>query len=149
VIRIEEGNIPARGISAAQWGWRVNDATQTPIADAIGLSQVMQRVGGFTVGSGQTTSSTTYVAVTSSLVTFSLARQSRILTFYQMGNGLTGADTFGQANLKVDGVFQGADMLFQRPNAADVNGLMTVMMWDSLVLAAGSHTTQLFMRVGN
>lgn len=44
VIRVELGNLAANGISPAQFGFRSNNASGTPIFDSLGLIAVMQLI---------------------------------------------------------------------------------------------------------
>lgn len=72
-VRVELGNLPARGSSAAQFGLRVNDASGNPIFDTIGLfgNRVMQSLGIVDV-TNQTFTSTTFATVGGSGITFTI-----------------------------------------------------------------------------
>ena len=144
-VRVELGNLAANGISPQQFGLRANDVNGAPIFDSLGLINVMGRVGGVNVGGGFNTSSTTFVDITSCSFTATLARQSRILTFYQAAANLN-FDTFGDIVLNIDSVVQGADLFYPQINT---NGVLTCTLWDVIILAAGSHTWKLRARVGN
>ncbi len=73
IVRVELGNLAARGSSPAQFGLRVDDASGNPIFDTIGLfgDRVMKSLG---IGNGnnQSFTSTTFSAITNASVTFTI-----------------------------------------------------------------------------
>src|SRR5215475_13461240 len=142
-IRVELGNLAANGVSAAHYGWRVNDASGVPIADAIGLSQVMKQLGRGDNSAGQNFTTTTPTVFSSVTVTFSLVRAVRVLTLCQAA--AFDAQQTGEMDVFVDGV----NTVTPGNNTSGsmqwgITGpTVTSMTFYSATLAAGSHTIDL------
>lgn len=133
-IRVELGNLAANGNSPAQFGLRANNASGTPIFDSLGLIGVFKSLG--VVSGSLNTSSTTYADVTSTL-TITLTRPTWIYTNFSgtASYNPTGAQN-GSMILVIDGTAQGGVIDFD----ATTSGAATAMLWDAILLAAGSHT---------
>ena len=143
-VRAELGNLAANGTSAAQYGFRANDAGGNPIFDSLGLIAVMNQLG-----RGDNTGLTTYTTTTPTLiastaVTFSLARAIRVLALLAiLGNS---AQQTGKVDLFVDGT----DVATPASNGASAlawfgfgGPTVTSANFYSATLAAGSHTLDL------
>lgn len=158
-VRAEMGNLPANGVSPAQWGFRASDATGTPIFDSQGLIAVMRQLGQVQgAPSGvEPISSVADVLLDDgnghqATITFSLARQARVkveatVTAYVTTN--TGGAGLATITCVVDGVDQDAaglmnDIGFQAPPPAPNQGVLyTAPLFWSEPLSAGSHTIKL------
>jgi len=81
ISRCQMGNLPANGVSAAHFGFRVNNASGVPIADSIGLIDVMTSGGFGAGGSGQALAGAgvnSFTVLTGSAFTLTIARPVRI-----------------------------------------------------------------------
>src|SRR5262245_36483670 len=135
VIRAEWGNLAAVGNSPAQYGFRANDATGTPIFDSLGLIAVMKVLGTVTDGNPTNVTSTTFITENSTSTTFSLARQATILALCH-SSAFINAGT-GNANgiLNFDGTNHGPLGWWDSGN-----GIKQVTLSHFITLSAGSHT---------
>lgn len=147
VIRAELGNLAANGISPAQYGFRANDATGTPIFDSLGLINVMSVAGSFTDNNADTVTSTTPVVVGGVVsVTFSLARQSRLLALCWSTARLAGAaGAFASGTIFRDGTSASTTALWDKGNV----GYIQTTASQFYTLAAGSHTLDYRVSVDN
>jgi hypothetical protein len=147
-VRYEAGNLAANGISAAHYGWRVNDANGVPIADAIGLSQVMKQLGRGDIpgGPAPSFSTTTPTVISGMSITFSLVRAARVLALLMTVETMTtNGGPVGEIDIYVDGVniptstaADNADSTTWTQNSQ----LTSFMTSYSASLAAGSHTIE-------
>lgn len=143
VVRVEQGNLNANGVSGAGYKFRASDASGAPIFDSDGLIAVMQLLG-----RGDNTSFTTYTTTTPSLisgtaVTFSLSRALRVLVFMVVG-GFAAQQT-GKVHIFLDGTDVAAsDPGIQGEIVWGIAGpTVTSMNVYSATLSAGSHTFDL------
>lgn len=151
-VRVEFGNLAARGVSAAQLGWRANDANGVPIADAIGLSQVMSQLGrgDQAFGFSYTNNTTSYTAITGDSVTFSLIRAARVLALFVVVFQSLTAGVTGEVDLFADGVnIPDAPTLNNADSTCwtSTSAITTATNFYTATLAAGSHTIDLRGRV--
>src|SRR5262249_19598208 len=80
VPRAEMGNLPANGISPAQWGFRASNAAGTPIFDSLGLIATMTLLGSSLNFSQQSvTGNGSWQTVSGSTVSFTLSRAGNVL----------------------------------------------------------------------
>src|SRR5215472_2009599 len=103
-VRFEAGNLAANGISQAQYGFRANNASGSPLVDSFGpiSGGVMSSLGVIDV-SNQSFTSTTFAAVGGSGITFTLARQANVLTlFLGTGNVSTANGNVGFLRARLD-----------------------------------------------
>lgn len=104
VVRVEIGNLPARGVSPAQFGTRVNDAGGNPIFDTLGLvsSNVIKSIGIVNPPTNQSFTSTTFTGLTGGSISFTNTRTINLLAlFVGTGNVSTNNGNVGflRANL--------------------------------------------------
>lgn len=137
VTRVEMGNLPANGISPAQFGLRVDDQNNTPIFDSLGLINVMSVLGSFTDNNADSITSTTPVVLDSVSVTFNLSRPANVLAWFmstaQAKTSTTGF--FASARIFFDGTAHGPTGFWDK-----ANGYTNASISHFINLAAGSHT---------
>lgn len=146
VVRLELGNIPVNGVSPAQIGFRVNDASGNPIVDGLGVIGPMTSLAQQSSGvlNQQIAGPVTASAINSSSVTFSLPRALRVLTMYSaIFSMVTGGTGFVYVNARMDSSDSGANnhhfMLAGGGSASSVMGFNVRV--DSL--SAGAHTADI------
>lgn len=139
VTRVELGNLPVNGVSSAQFGLRVNDASGNPIFDSLGLISVMQQLGHVDNTTTYTNSTATPTVISGTAITFSLSRQVRVLAMASCFG--SSASQTGTVTFFVDGVDQGGT--FANMAWGGGAGGSTATIYLSNPLAAGSHTIDL------
>jgi hypothetical protein len=146
VVRAEMGDLPARGVSPAQWGFRANDGSGNPIFDSLGLIAVMQPVGGTPLFGGDTWTGNTggYIAspLSGTKVTFSLPRTLRILAMCQTEYQMSNTTQFGNLAIMVDGAIPGGYTPIAVGNVSATGPGHVTFIW-SASLAGGTHTFDL------
>ena len=144
VVRAELGNLAANGISPAQFGFRANNAAGTPIFDSLGLIAVMSELGHKNSATPSTYTTTTPTLVqaggTTASITFTLARQARVLALYSI-LGFS-ATLVGLVDTFVDGVNKSSAGWPDVGFGANTP-LTTGVSYYSEALAVGSHTIEL------
>lgn len=153
-VRAEMGNLPANGISPAQWGFRANDVNGNPIFDSMGLIAVMAEPGGQTHTGGlanQNFTSTTPALVTGSAITFTPTRTLRYLIFANAVAVVNPAGTPCYIALFVDGVNQcGFASNLAMPATFQNNQTATAsLFWSGMLTGGVSHTIDLRGSVGS
>ena len=150
VRRVEVGNLAVNGVSPAQYGMRVNDASGNPIFDSQGLISVMQAVGGTPqFGSDMWTGNTGgYIAspLHGTKVTFTLPRTLRILALTQCEYWMGTTAQFGNLAIMIDGSLPAS---YTPIDVGGVDGFsknVAPFIW-SASLSAGSHTFDLAAQV--
>jgi len=138
VPRVEIGNLPARGISPAHYGIRVNDASGNPIFDSQGIMQPVSLLGTGADASPSTITAATFTVIPGMSATFSLSRPAFIF-FEAIVNGKTagGAGSYSFCDLFVDGVDTYSPGLFDKLNGYTQ---VTDAHFTEAQYAAGSHT---------
>jgi hypothetical protein len=138
ILRVRTGSVPAVGTSPAHWGIAVYDASGNPIFDTYGLIAVKQALAVQNTGLINQTivGPATKTVVTNSTVTFNLARQATVETFYRIIANSSGNFTYINAEL---------DSTSDNNDETIINSLVysnsTMMRLDTL--AAGPHTVQM------
>lgn len=135
--RVELGPMPARGISPAQNGLRVNDASGNPIFDTLGLIAIVNQLGQGSFSGPTNFTTTTPTVLTGTSLTFSLARAQRVLLTANGQGNSTGNS--GRIDIFLDGSTDWAGWLTWGVSGPTVSSAFVVS--DSL--AAGSHTYDL------
>jgi hypothetical protein len=159
IVRVEEGNLGANGISAAGWKFRANDSSGNPIFDSDGLIGVSTLLGeasrswsirNLTGASGSSGISGNGGEVTLQTVTFALSRQASVLVLGATSgniavNAALGSWFFsGPMYIKVDTTNGPASGLpAVKTNAALFPVEGGVSVFQNIVLAAGGHTAKL------
>jgi hypothetical protein len=143
-VRAQMGNLAANGASAAQWGFRANDASGAPIFDSLGLISisVMKVLGTFTNNAATAITSTTPVVEDGVTVTFSLARAVNVLALAWVTGRVAGTGTQAIVQLAFDGVLHGVNGLWVNANSFTQSTLSHFIN-----LAAGSHTVDVRVNV--
>lgn len=144
VPRVELGPMPARGVSPAQTGLRVNDGNANPIFDTLGLIGVMTLLGSVTnVSQSSVTGNGSWQAVSGSTVSFSLARQTAVLV---LGAATVVDPTVGDSGFNLEGtvLVDGAQSNSNGPVFAPGTASFTMTPFAVLpTLSASSHTVSL------
>jgi hypothetical protein len=148
-IRAQMGNLPANGISPAQFGFRANNAAGAPIFDSLGLINVMSLLAsGFLSVTQNIAAAGSNVVLTATGISFTLARASSVLFFY--GGSVSAACTGDAGNdsidLWVDGVAKssganGPALTLLYP--CTTTGATTSTAVYSFGLTSGAHTANL------
>jgi hypothetical protein len=103
--RCQIGNLPANGISAAGWGFRVNDSAGNPLYDSTGVIDAMTSLGISQAGPGQTITSTSFITTTPAInITFTLTRTTRCKFDFLATAKSTVAAKVGYVRLNLVGV---------------------------------------------
>lgn len=94
VVRAEIGNLAARGISPAQYGFRANDSGGNPIFDSLGVIGAATLLGSEDLGhvtqGGSGTGFGTIQSMTGTGVNFTLSRQGNLLLLSRVSVLMTG-----------------------------------------------------------
>jgi hypothetical protein len=140
VTRAEMGNLAANGISPAQWGFRANDASGSPIFDSLGLIKVMTSLGLVDVSS-LTFTSTTFADIAGASVAFTIARQANVrIDFTTTGKVSTNNGNVGFVNAQVVGGVSSGNLNYGV--VANFAQTSSAWLW-APTLAAGSYTAKL------
>ena len=148
VIRAEFGNLGVNGLSPAQEGFRVNDATGAAWFDSvIGWIQALTVPGSNFVSSAFTTSSTTPVLITGSGTTVNPSHQTRVVALYG-GSVSYGAPNTQTAfiDLFLDGSNKsagGSGPALQLQYPTTTSGAVTSSGFYTTTVSAASHTFDL------
>jgi hypothetical protein len=144
IVRAEMGNLPVRGVSAAQWGFRATDASGTPIFDSLGVLGIPKRLAEVIQTTAVQGTNTSFADVSGAVTpTFTLSRASNVLV---MAMGRIAAQAAGSGNVVFLGLRCGSDTTTGAPIEADAIATDNFMpyclfFWDTL--AAGSYTAAL------
>jgi hypothetical protein len=94
IVRAEMGNLPARGVSPAQWGFRANDPNGNPIFDSLGDIGAASELGSEALGhvtqGGSGTGFATIQSMTGTGINFTLVRAGNILVLTRVSVLMTG-----------------------------------------------------------
>jgi len=147
---VVRANIPARGISPAQWGFRANDAAGNPIFDSLGLIAVMNVLGSITnISSGSQTGNGSWQTVGSTTVSFTLSRATSVLALaYMTLDDPTVGDTGYVLNgtVLIDGALDtSASPVFFIPNAPGA----ALTLFAVKAFSSGSHSVALGVQQTN
>jgi hypothetical protein len=150
ILRLEAGNLPARGSSAAGYKVRANDKNGNPIFDSDGLIQVDQRIATSLIGAGTLALTGSYQSVPGSSTSFTLTRQQTVLVQALLVSYTTsglGTSDPARANIFVNGVqyvggFTGNQIQYQGGGGILFTEVlpMSCPAWAVATLPAGTYT---------
>lgn len=129
IARCQIGNLPANGVSAAHFGFRVNDATGNPIYDSQGVIQHTSSLGFLAAASSSTAATaniSTWADLAGTSFTFTIANRPQQIRYeFYVAAKTTGAGgTVAYIRGSIVGFDNTASPIFDKGNTGWTNAYM-------------------------